>query len=224
MFVPKLIKTFYKMRNLTDITIILDRSGSMEFIKEATVLGFNSFLQEQLKSETDAVLTLVQFDHEYKVVYEGVDINKVKKLSNKTFIPRGTTALLDAIGVTISNVKNRIKLLKKDLKPKNVLIVIITDGEENSSNKFTREQIFKKISKKEKKDNWKFVFIGTNQDAISVGGSYGIAGSRALSYAADDDGTVDAFKSMSKRVYMLREESLDDFAFLEEDRKIQKRK
>ncbi len=212
------------MRDLTDITIILDRSGSMQSIKEAAIKGFNSFLKEQQKSETDAVLTLVQFDHEYEVVFESVAIKDVKKLNHKTFSPRGTTALLDAIGVTINNVKNRIKLLKDESKPENVLIVVITDGYENASNKFTREKIFKKISKREKKDNWKFVFIGTNQDAISVGRSYGIAKERSLSFASDGKGTVDAFQSMSKRVYMFREKMNHDLEFLKEDRKIQKRK
>ncbi len=211
------------MRNLTDITIILDRSGSMGFIKEATIKGFNSFLKEQQNAESDANLTLVQFDHEYKMVYESININEAKKLTHKTFKPRGATALLDAIGVTINNTKNRIKIIDKENRPSNVLIVIITDGEENSSNKFTREKIFNKISKREKKDNWKFVFIGSNQDAIAVGGSFGIAEDRALSYANDYDGAEQAFCSMSKQVNLVRENSMADFAFLEEDRDIQKR-
>ena len=211
------------MRNLTDITIILDRSGSMDAIKEATIKGFNSFLKEQQNAESDANLTLVQFDHEYKIVYESININEAKKLTYKTFKPRGTTALLDAIGITINNTKSRIKIIDKENRPNNVLIVIITDGYENSSNKFTREKIFKKISRREKKDDWKFVFIGSNQDAIAVGSSFGIAEDRALSYANDDAGVAEAFSSMSRQVCYSIESDKADFAFSKEDRNVQEK-
>ena len=89
------------MKNSTDITIILDRSGSMEYIKEATIKGFNSFIKEQKQSEENVNVSLVQFDHEYMVSYESIPVLEVRKLTNKSFEPRGTTALFDAIGTTI---------------------------------------------------------------------------------------------------------------------------
>ena len=211
------------MKNSTDITIILDRSGSMEYIKDSTIKGFNSFIKEQQNSDGDAKLTLVQFDHDYQVLYEGIDIREVKKLTHKTFVPRGSTALLDAIGTTINNTKNRIKLTPQNYKPDNVLVVIITDGEENSSNKYSREKIFKKISKRENKDNWKFVFIGSNQDAIAVGSSFGINANRSLTFANDDDGAEMAFSSMSKQINNCIINKSAVFEFSEEDRKLQDR-
>lgn len=211
------------MKKSTDITIILDRSGSMSYIKETTIKGFNSFLKEQQATCSDTKITLVQFDYEYQVIYESINILEAKELSNKTFEPRGATALLDAIGLTIDNTKNRIKLSNKDEKPNNVIIVIITDGEENSSNKFSREMIFKKISKREKKDNWNFIFLGSNQDAIAVGGSFGIKSGKALTFANDSDGAVDAFKSMPKVVHNSLSEEVLEMYFSNDDRYRQER-
>jgi uncharacterized protein YegL len=209
------------MKKLTDITVILDRSGSMEYIKESTIKGFNSFLKEQQNSEGKAKLTLVQFDHEYQVVYEDVDIKNVKKLNNETFVPRGSTALLDAIGVTINNTKNRIKLLSKSKRPDNILVIIITDGEENSSNKYTREKIFSKISKRENKDNWKFIFLGSNQDAIAVGQEFGINANQSLTFNNSDEGTERAFMSVSNIVHHSRAFGNVNFSFSNEDREAQ---
>lgn len=211
------------MRKSTDITIILDRSGSMDYIKEATIKGFNSFLNEQQMGNNDDKISLVQFDHEYQVVYESININEVKPLNENTFIPRGSTALLDAIGNTVKNTKNRINHLNKSDKPKNVLIVIITDGEENSSNKYTRERIFKKISNREKRDDWKFVFIGSNQDAISVGENIGISRDRSLTFKNDNEGTEHAFKSMSREILHSSLDAEYNMAFIKEDREIQER-
>ena len=209
------------MKKSTDITIILDRSGSMEMIKRSTINGFNSFLKEQQNTDGEAKLTLVQFDHEYQVIYEAVNINDVKGLNTDTFIPRGSTALLDAIGLTINNTKNRIKLLEKSEKPDNVLVVIITDGQENTSNKYTREKIFKKISKREKKDNWNFIFLGSNQDAIAEGSKFGIQADKALSFANNDRGTKMAFMSVSKIIHDSRIMEDAKLSFSDEDREMQ---
>jgi uncharacterized protein YegL len=212
------------MKNLTDITIILDRSASMEIIKEATIKGLNTFLDDHKQKHdplhNNTKISLVQFDHEYQMIYESIDILDVKYLNNETFIPRGSTSLLDAIGKTITDTKNRLNLLPEKQKPNDVLIVIVTDGEENSSNKYTRDKIFKMISKREKKNNWKFIFIGSNQDAISVGGSLGIEADRALTFANDSEGVVDAFRSFSKGLGGMEN---GIFRFSEEDRETQKR-
>ena len=101
------------MKKLTDITIILDRSGSMDTIKNATIEGFNSFIKKQKKGDFHTNLTFVQFDDEYEKVYEQKDIKTVEYLNSKTYNPRGTTALLDAIGLTINSTKKRIKNLEK---------------------------------------------------------------------------------------------------------------
>jgi len=209
------------MKDVTDITIILDRSGSMETIKNATIKAFNSFLKEQQKDDYKTNLSFVQFDNEYQKVFTQKDIKLVKKLNTETFIPRGMTALLDAIGTTIKHTKKRIKNSNK--KPANVIIAIITDGYENASVAYTRKKIFKMINKCEEKDNWKFVFLAANQDAIDEGAKFGIKSNQALTYSADDMGVNDAVHAFSRNISSIKKNSYHNFCFTDEDREKQER-
>ena len=209
------------MKNVTDITIILDRSGSMQSIKEATITAFNSFIREQKKDGLPTKLTFIQFDDQYEVNYIAKDIQLAKELNAKTFEPRGMTALLDAIGTTIRSTNKRTK--KSNMKPKNVIVAIITDGYENASTKYTRKKIFKLIRKREDKNNWKFVFLAANQDAIAEGAKFGIHQDRAMTYQADSQGMDDAFKSFSNKVSYLKVNYHANLKFDKQDRLKQNR-
>jgi uncharacterized protein YegL len=209
------------MKKRTDITIILDRSGSMDSIKEATIEGFNSFLKKQKSGDFETNVTLVQFDDEYQMVYEGQNSTNVKYLNNKSYVPRGMTALLDAIGTTITLAKKRIKAIEKLDRPENVITAIITDGEENASTKYTRESILKMIRKREGKNNWNFVFLAANQDAIAEGSKFGIRKERALTFKATGNGMKNAFHSLSNLSYDLNADSICNFKFSKEDREKQ---
>ena len=210
------------MEKIIDITIVLDRSGSMQSIKKETILGFNEFISSQLKMKINARITLVQFDHEYEVLYEAVKLKHVNKLNGDIYQPRGLTALLDAIGKTIKLSKDRYKLIKKETRPDRILFVIITDGQENNSTSFNRDMIFKKIKKMESKHSWEFIFLGANQDAISEAKNYGINAKRAMTFAADAVGTGDIYEAVSNNIcYSLAIN--DEFEFTDEDRKKQKR-
>ncbi len=211
------------MKNLTDITIILDRSGSMEGIKSATIEGFNSFLKDQKNDELKSVVSFLQFDDEYETVYSGKNIDEVQYINIASFQPRGLTALLDAIGKTIDATKKRIKKLPKKEGPENVLIAIITDGMENASKQYSRSEIFRKIRKREEKDGWKFVFIAANQDAIYEASKFGIREERALRFSADEGGMNDAMDSLSKKMYHMKRDQNKNFLFDEDDRKKQER-
>ena len=211
------------MKTTTDITIILDRSGSMSSIKNATIEGYNSFLKEQKSTKNASTISLIQFDDQYETVYENQNIESVAYLNNKSFEPRGSTALIDAIGLTINSTKKRIKSLPKDARPKNTIIAIITDGFENASTKYTRNEIFKMIRKREKKDQWEFVFIGANQDAIREARRFGISRDKALSFSADSDGIKNAMFSLSSNIAAFSESEDDVFCFSNQDRKKQER-
>ena len=187
------------MKKLTDITILLDKSGSMESIKNATINGFNTFLSEQKETNGKVRLSLAQFNHGYQLLYEGIKIKKAPQLNSESFEPEGLTALLDAIGKTIKLTCERIKNLDKKKQPSNVVIVIITDGLENNSRKFTRKQIFQLIEKMQSKQ-WEFVFLGANQDAIQEAHNYNILEKKAMTFAADNDGVEDVFYSLSEAV------------------------
>jgi Mg-chelatase subunit ChlD len=211
-----------KNKKSIDIIVVLDRSGSMQSIKEQTISGFNEFLQDQKKNNKGASITLVQFDHEFEMVYEAREIKRARELNTMTYVPRGMTALLDAIGKTIKLTRQRHKQLEKPDRPEKTIFVIITDGYENSSTVFTRQDIFKKITKMENKHNWDFVYLGANQDAIREAAHYGIKEKKAMTFAADAVGTRDMFHDIS---YNISRSVLHDkaFAFKDEQRAKQKR-
>ena len=188
------------MKDKTDITIILDRSGSMNSVKDDTIGGFNSFVEEQQKIEGEAVLSLVQFDDQYNVVYLDKDINSADKLTNATFQPRGMTALFDAVGRTINSVGQRLASLSENERPNKVLFVIMTDGFENASVEYTAAKVSEMIKTQRNVYSWEFMFIGANQDAVLSAQEIGIPMQAALTYAANTEGTRAAFGSMAKKV------------------------
>jgi uncharacterized protein YegL len=181
---------------LTEIAIVLDRSGSMaDMAKEA--IGFNGFLDSQQKLPGNARLTLVLFDHEYIVAFDGRPIKEVSQLDEHTYVPRGTTALLDAIGRTINTIGERLDQTLEPERPGKVLIVILTDGLENASQEFKRNQVYSMIKHQRDKYAWEFIFLGANQDAIQAGSAIGIPASNAATFVAEPGGASKAFAAIA---------------------------
>jgi hypothetical protein len=179
----------------TEVVVVLDRSGSMSSICDATVTGFNTFLKEQQNAEGKAFMTLVQFDDRYEIDYKSLPSEEVKPLiAHETFVPRGMTALFDAVGKTIEELTT----------DRDVVFVIITDGHENTSKTYTREAVFKMIETQTKDKGWKFLFLAANQDAIKSGASIGISASNSMTYSADTIGTASAFYSVTSNVSSYR--------------------
>jgi hypothetical protein len=184
---------------LTEIVVVLDESGSMGPVTDDTIGGFNTFLSDQKKLPGEARLSLTLFDAPFlgEIRYNGVPICTVPELTKISYCPGGMTALLDAIGETIRSVGERLASTPEEDRPERVLFVIITDGEENSSSRYTKDQINKMISTQTNDYSWEFLFLGANQDAIKVADGYGIRGVNAANYSQDDHGTVKAFVSLS---------------------------
>jgi hypothetical protein len=208
--------------SFTDITIVLDRSGSMEAIADDTVGGFNQFLKDQKKVPGKALLTLVQFDHEYQFVHQAVPIGSVPPLTRKTYVPRGSTALLDAIGRAINETGQRLSALPDPERPGTVIVMILTDGLENASREFRRDIILRMITHQREKYAWQFVFLGANQDAIQAGAAMGIPAAQAMTYAANADGAPAAWRATSRNIARRRKDSSYDLGFSEEQRAEQK--
>jgi len=158
----------------TDITIILDRSGSMGGATDKTIKAFNNYILEQRQMESKAMVSLHQFNTGYETTYKNIGLNKAIELTRENYIPGGGTALLDAIGKTISEKKQFYKQLSKSKIPEQTLLLIITDGEENSSVEYNLSTI-RKIIGEQKKKGWQFAFIGAEIDAFNEAGSMGIA-------------------------------------------------
>lgn len=127
--------------NLTEIAYVLDRSGSMESMQEPAVAAYNQFVSLQLDVPGDARLTLVQFDDAYEIHVSALPIQQVTQLTAATYVPRGSTALLDAIGRTITEMDRRLAALPEDQKPGKVIVAIFTDGLENASREYSAKHI-----------------------------------------------------------------------------------
>ena len=195
------------MKNgLTEIVVILDKSGSMKKIQGKTIEGFNEFLDEQKKIDGDANLSLILFGspNREQILFDSIDIQNIGELSDKTYVTAGTTALYDCLGKSIKSVKMKIKKTDKDERPDKVLFVIITDGEENSSKMFDKEMVFELIEKRERKDEWGFVYLGANQDSFLEGSKIGISKGKTLNFDYNDKGTKMAYMSTTNYVKQYR--------------------
>lgn len=168
---------------MADRVFVLDRSGSMESCLDDTIGGFNAFVRDQLP--LGGTLSFIQFDHEFTPVYDKKLIHEVEPLNHETYKPRGSTALLDAIGKTIKSIEN-------DRTP---VVAVLTDGFENASHTFTKAHI-KDLIEQKTKEGWVFIYLGANQDAFAEAGSIGIAPACTMNY--DARRTSDAFSALSQ--------------------------
>ncbi len=179
--------------NHTEVIIVLDRSGSMQQIRGDMEGGLDRFFEEQRKLPGRCTVTLTQFNDHYEVVYAGRDIKDVPKAE---LVPAGNTALLDAIGRTINEVGKRLADMPEADRPGRVLFLIITDGQENASREFKRQDIKRSIEHQAEKYSWQFVYLGANQDSFSEAQMLGI--SVARNYVASAAGTSELMASVSK--------------------------
>lgn len=191
-------------QNLTEIAFILDRSGSMHSVTESAISGFNEFLRDQQKTEGQARLTLVLFDNEYLVPMDRIPIQEAVGLDTTTYVPRGSTALLDAIGTTIDSLGTKLAATPEAERPAQVIIAILTDGFENASQKFTWSEISAKILEQTNTYKWQFLFLGANQDAIATASRLQIDAANAATYLADKIGTLSSSKAVSRKMAAFR--------------------
>ncbi len=187
-----------------EIAFVLDRSGSMESCRVAAIEGFNRFLKEQQQVEGLAKLTLVLFDDEYLVPANALPVAEVVALDEETYVPRGSTALLDAIGRTIDEMGARLAALPEDDRPGQVIIAILTDGEENSSQTYTWHQLAGAIKRQTEQYKWTFLFLGANQDAIATAAQMNIAAANAAPFVQDSAGLHASSLTMARKVRGLR--------------------
>lgn len=180
----------------TEIIFVIDKSGSMSNLVGDTIGGFNGFIESQKAIDGKATLTTVLFDTSWKILYDGVDLHEVKSMTNSDYVAGGGTAMLDAIGEIINRVQDRHDELGTE-KPEEVLFVITTDGEENSSHKFTKGQIEKMIKHQTNGHGWKFMFLGANMDAVKEAASIGITKDYATGYTYTSKGVNDVYATMS---------------------------
>jgi uncharacterized protein YegL len=168
-------------KDTSHVLFLLDDSASMQSCRDATIEGFNEFLQGQKSSEIKTFVTLLKFDgYSVKTVYDYVPVSKVQPLNEESYSPRGMTNLYDGIGKAMNVVNRRLKAVKKKLRD-SVTVVILTDGAENASKEFTAPLIKEMVQAAETKD-WTFMFLGANIDAFTTGGNLGFGINNTLQY------------------------------------------
>lgn len=192
----------------TEIIFLIDKSGSMGHLTQDTIGGFNSFVESQ-KDDTKTTLTTVLFDSTWNILHDGLDIYSVKPMTKEDYVTGGFTAMLDAIGETINRVQDRHDELGEE-KPDNVLFVITTDGQENSSHSFTKAQINKMIKHQTKGHGWEFIFLGANMDAVQEASDIGISAQRAVSYDWSAQGTDALYSTITTAACSVKGCTYDD--------------
>lgn len=188
-------KTKEKAPKTLEIVVVLDRSGSMHSMREDAIGGFNAFVEEQQKEPGGCRLSLLQFDDQHEVNYEGVEVTEVEPLTPETFVPRGSTALRDAIARGVAILRGRVK--------KGVLgaLAILTDGHENASKEISAESL-KGLLKGCGDKGWGVLYLGANQDAVEVGASMGINVATAATF--DGANVKGAFVAASSNLAAFR--------------------
>jgi uncharacterized protein YegL len=213
--------------NLTEIVCIIDRSTSIRTsgLIKSTIEGFNSFLTKQKTEPGEAKMTVVLFDGNsyepetaYEVRYDGEPMHLIEELNDDNFVPKGMTALYDAIGKTIDMIKTRVSNTPNEERPGKTIVAIMTDGEENSSREYTKASVKTMIETMEKEYNWAFLFLGAGIDAMAEGGSLNVSRGNTLSYANTAGATQQSFmhlsnissksRSMSPGVYAMSKDML----------------
>lgn len=179
-------------KNGTLITVILDESGSMNFCWDPTIAGFNEFVNGQKNADSsagEASLTLIKFDApNISTQYTNRPLSEVPALSRDNYRPNGGTNLLDAIGTAINNVNVELSKYKKKNRP-GVIIVIMTDGGENSSRSFNSSAI-KEMVKAAEESDWTFTFLGANIDSFAVGSTFGMNVQNTVNYSTNNMGAT----------------------------------
>ena len=209
-------------KNLTELVFILDRSGSMYGLEQDTIGGFNSMLTKQKSLDGECRITTVLFDHQYTLFHDRIDIQAVSPMSEKDYFVGGSTALLDAIGITIDKLIRVQRHTAEGYRAQKVVFVIITDGEENSSQKYSYDQVKAKIEHEKEAYGWEFIFLGANMDAVKTASQFGIYADRAAEYVPDAVGTTLNFEMMSNAVSEFRQcSTISDqhFETIRKDRK-----
>ena len=184
-----------KTNGQTELVFILDRSGSMSGLESDTIGGFNGMLTQHRSEGGDVLVSTVLFDHENEVVHDRVRIADVPTLTSKEYYTRGCTALLDAMGDGIRHIKNVHKYARPEDRPARTMFIITTDGMENSSTRYTADQV-RAMVKQQEEAGWAFVFLGANIDAVQVAGGLGIRPEFAAEFACDAAGVRENFASL----------------------------
>ena len=191
-------------KGLTAIAVILDKSGSMHSLASDTIGNFNKFLAEQKAFPGEAVFTLAAFNSEHDLVHDFIPINDVPNLNETTYSPSGGTALLDSLGKTIDAVGKKLSAMPEEDRASKVIVLVITDGQENSSTDYTDAQVKSMVEHQQSKYSWEFMFFGASMDQIAAGHALGVSKGNTMGYVATAAGVQDLYNNISRSTSVYR--------------------
>jgi uncharacterized protein YegL len=197
----------------THLALVVDRSGSMSPIASDMNGGIKQLLADQAKGPSTVKVDVCIFDTIAEFPYTDVAPDAI---TADLCVPRGMTALNDAIGMTINRLGNKFRTLSEDERPGNVIVAVITDGLENSSREYTAAQIKEMVTEQTEKWGWTFMYMAANVDAFATGGGYGFARGQTISYAPSAAGTQNVWEASSANI--LRTANGDNSGYLQSER------
>ena len=184
----------------TELVFIIDRSGSMYGLEKDTIGGFNAMIQKQKNLSVNALVSTILFDDEVTTLHDRLPLATISPLTDKEYTPRGTTALLDAIGSTIQHISNIHKYIRPNDVPQKTIFVITTDGHENDSKTYQLNQVKQMIQTQQNLHHWEFLFLGANIDAIETAKNIGIEESHAANIINDSQGVDIMYQTMGEAI------------------------
>ena len=203
-------------KGLTELVFILDKSGSMSGLEADTIGGYNSMLSKQQAEEGECRITTLLFNNSFHLLHDRIDLKAVGPITENEYRVGGSTALLDAIGLTVDKIGNAQKNTAEDYRAEKVLVVIITDGEENSSREYSSDKVKMMIERQKNRFGWEFIFLGANIDSVETAGRFGIGRNRAVDYVPDKQGvnlnysTLNSTVAEYRKTGVLDEQRLND--------------
>lgn len=187
----------------TELVFIIDKSGSMAGLENDTIGGYNRLLKEQKKLKGECIVTTIFFNTRIELIHDRTLLTDIATLKREEYRPGGGTALLDALGYGINKTAVMLSGTKKSERPQNIIVVIITDGEENSSREYSQQKINSLVKSREK-EGWIFQFLGANIDTFATADSLGINRKFSHSFEASEEGVNVMYSKVSNMVSSAR--------------------
>lgn len=184
-------------KNLTSVNFVIDKSGSMFHTASDVIGGFNRFIKDQKLVPGDCSVSLTFFNNRAEVIYAAKPISEVPDLTEGTYVPGGGTAFYDALGSSIKEVGKKLESFKEEDRPGKVIFVILTDGYENCSRDYNKNQVIEMIKHQQEVYSWDFIYIGANLDSEEEAKALGFTGS-SLNYDPTSRGTEEAYDALSR--------------------------
>ena len=191
-------------KGLTEMVFILDKSGSMSGLESDTIGGFNGMIDKQKKAEGEALVSTVLFSNRSSVLHDRVPLSEISPMTDKDYFVGGCTALIDAMGDAIHHISNVHKYAREEDVPEHTVFVIITDGMENSSCRYSSEEVKKMVEERKEKKGWEFLFLGANIDARAVADDMGIEEERSACFVNDSRGNALKYEGISRAMSKVR--------------------